>query len=103
MLRVVLILLVVAFYIYFVIDVARTPRGQTRTLPKFVWLLIVILLPIIGGVLWLLLGRVWPANGSPFGRKRGPVAPDDDPKFMRKLDDDVWSKKMRKRRGEATS
>lgn len=103
MLRVAVILVALALYIYFIIDVIRTPRGQTRTLPKFVWLLIVLLIPIIGGILWMFLGRVWPANGSPFGRKRGPVAPDDDPKFMRKLDDDAWSKKMRKRRGDATS
>lgn len=103
MLRVAVILVALALYIYFFIDVIRTPRGQTRTLPKFVWLLIVLLIPIIGGILWMFLGRVWPANGSPFGRKRGPVAPDDDPKFMRKLDDDAWSKKMRKRRGDATS
>jgi len=103
MLRVALILFAIALYIYFVIDVARTPGGQTRTLPKFVWLLIVVLLPLIGGAIWLALGRVWPANGSPFGRRRGPVAPDDDPKSLRKLDDDVWSKKMRRRRGDATN
>lgn len=53
------------------------------------------------GGLWLLLGRPWPESGG-FFRKRGPVAPDDDPRFLRKLDDDVWSKKMRKRRGETT-
>ncbi len=101
MLRVVLVLLAVALYIYFVIDVARTPKSQTRTLPKWLWLVLVLVLPLLGGGLWLLLGRPWPENGG-FFRKRGPVAPDDDPRFLRKLDDDVWSKKMRKRRGEAS-
>ena len=101
MLRVVLVLLAVALYIYFIIDVARTPKGQARTLPKWLWLVLVIVLPLVGGALWLLLGRVWPQGGG-FRRKRGPVAPDDDPRFLRKLDDDVWSKKMRRRRGEAS-
>lgn len=101
MLRVVLVLLAVALYIYFIIDVARTPKSQARTLPKWLWLVLVIVLPLLGGLLWLALGRQWPQSGG-FRRKRGPVAPDDDPRFLRKLDDDVWSKKMRRRRGEAS-
>ena len=99
MLRVVGILLVLAVYIYFIIDVLRTPRTRVRTLPKAVWFLVVVIIPIVGGVLWFFLGRVRPENGG-FFRKRGPVAPDDDPRFLRKLDEDVWSAKMRKRRGE---
>lgn len=98
MLRVAGVLFVIALYIYFVIDVARTPRGDTRTLPKFVWLIVVIVLPIVGGLFWLALGRVWPSPGSRFGRRRGPLAPDDDPTFLKKLDDDVWSQRMQKRR-----
>ena len=30
--------------------------------------------------------------------RRGPVAPDDDPAFLRKLADEEWSRKMRERR-----
>ena len=44
----------IAFYIYSIIDVLRSEKSHTRTLPKYVWLLIVIVLPIIGGVIWLL-------------------------------------------------
>jgi hypothetical protein len=102
-LRVAGVLFVIALYIYFIIDVLRTPRGETRTLPKFVWLLLVVLLPILGGLVWLALGRVWPSPGTRFGRKRGPLAPDDDPKFLKQLEDDVWSKKMKRRRGESTT
>ncbi len=91
------VLVAIAFYIYSIIDVLRSPKTQSRTLPKYVWLVIVIVLPILGGAMWLLLGRVWPAGGFT-GRKSGPDAPDDDPKFLRKLDDDVWVDKMRKRR-----
>ena len=51
MLRVAGALFAVALYIYFIIDVLRTPRGEARTLPKPVWLLLVILLPILGGLI----------------------------------------------------
>ena len=97
MIRVAGVLLALAFYIYSIIDVLRSPKSQTRTLPKYVWLLIVIVLPILGGAFWLLLGKVWPAGGTK-RNKSGPGAPDDDPEFLRKLDDDVWIDKMRKRR-----
>ncbi len=97
MIRVAGVLVAIAFYIYSIIDVLRSPKTQSRTLPKYVWLVIVIVLPILGGAMWLLLGRVWPAGGFT-GRRSGPGAPDDDPKFLRKLDDDVWVNKMRKRR-----
>ncbi len=100
MLRVLGVLVLVALYIYFVIDVLRTPSGETRTLPKFVWLLLVVLIPIVGGLLWLALGRVWPAPGSRFGRRRGPLAPDDDPTFLKQIGDDAWVKRMQRRRGE---
>ena len=104
MLRVAVAILAVAVYIYCIIDVLRTPRGETRSLPKWLWLVLVVLVPLIGSALWLVLGRVWRAPGSRFGRRRGPLAPDDDPTFLKQLDDDVWSKKMqRRRRGESSA
>ncbi len=57
MLRVAGVLLGLALYIWFIVDVARTPRTDVRTLPKFVWLILVLVLPLLGGVLWLIAGR----------------------------------------------
>ncbi len=99
MLRVAGVLLVLAFYIWFIVDVLRTPRTTVRNLPKLVWFLIVLLIPILGGVLWFITGR--PRSDRPrFGgrRRRGPVAPDDDPNFLRQLDQEAWKEKMRRRR-----
>ena len=93
-------ILAVAFYIYCIIDVLRTRSGETRALPRWVWLILVILVPLIGGLLWLLLGKVWNSPGSNRRRRRGPVAPDDAPAFLKKIGDDAWSQRMKQRRGK---
>ncbi|MEX1209285.1 MAG: PLD nuclease N-terminal domain-containing protein [Candidatus Nanopelagicales bacterium] len=97
MLRVAGVLLGLAMYIWFVIDVIRTPSSSMRTLPKFVWLLIVVLIPLIGGILWYLGGR---PRRERRGKRRGPTAPDDDPTFLRHIGDNAWSQKMKRRRDE---
>ena len=98
MLRVAGVLLGLAVYIWFIVDVLRTSGSSVRTLPKFVWLLIVVLIPLLGGLLWLIGGR---PLGQGRRRKRGPVAPDDDPAFLRQLGDDAWVERMKRHRGEA--
>ncbi|MFF1571498.1 PLDc N-terminal domain-containing protein [Leifsonia sp. NPDC058292] len=72
------------FYIYSVADCALFERSRVRGLPKPVWLLVIILFPVIGGVLWFLVGR---------GRRRSEgvrrtTAPDDDPEFLKRLGTD---------------
>lgn len=93
MIRVIGVLVAVGLYIYFIIDVGRTPRTEVRGLPKAVWLLVVIVLPLLGGALWLGLGRVWRTR-SRF------LAPDDDPRILRQISDQAWSERMKRRRGE---
>ena len=99
MLRVAGVLLALALYIWFIVDVVRTPRVDVRTLPKSVWLLLVVLIPLLGGLLWVIAGRPKPQRPR-FGRRRsrGPIAPDDDPSFLRQLDQQTWSERMRRRR-----
>ena len=52
------------------------------------WALGVVLLPVVGGVLWLAVGKA---------RRRGasarPVAPDDDPAFLSTLSSDELAKR----------
>lgn len=72
----------------------RAPRRLSRAW----WVLIIVLLPVAGAVLWFLTGRARPEGGQrgpgrPNGgagggprRPRGPIAPDDDPDFLRDLD-----------------
>ncbi len=86
--------------LYALIDCIQTPARSVRSLPKAVWLLVVILLPGFGGVAWLLLGRAQRAGsgGGLLSGRTAPTAPDDDPDFMRQLGDQTWSQKMKRKR-----
>jgi len=86
------ILIAVGLTIFTVIDIALIDRSRVKGMPKLLWILICIVLVVIGPVLWFLLGRerlidAREAGGSfgPRPRRRGPVAPDDDPEFLGKL------------------
>lgn len=50
-------IVLLAIWIYALVDVISTPDGATRNLPKMAWVLIVLLLPDLGAIAWLLLGR----------------------------------------------
>ncbi|MCC2335564.1 PLD nuclease N-terminal domain-containing protein [Cellulomonas wangsupingiae] len=85
MLRYLPLILAVALIIYCVFDVLGSDERARRGLPTTVWLLIV-LLPFVGGVVWLVVRRRAPHAGAPGARGGGPVAPDDDPEFLFRLD-----------------
>lgn len=73
-----------AFTVFSAVDIALIDRSRVRTLPKAVWIVLVIVLPIVGGVLWFAVGRIRQRDtGSQV--RRGPVAPDDDPAFLSRL------------------
>ena len=70
------LLLLIAFWVYSIVDCALLSPTRHRGVSKPVWILIVVLLPVLGGILWFIVGR---------GRQRtAPVstAPDDDLEFL---------------------
>jgi hypothetical protein len=92
-------------------------------LPKWAWVLIVVVFDVIGGIAWLVAGRpmghkaprnvAWPSTptaGFPeYERPPRVVAPDDDPDFLRhmKASNDEhekllqsWERDLRKREEE---
>ena len=85
--RVILLVLVFGVTIYALIDCARADESQVKNLPKWGWLLIIILLGpalfAIGPVSYLVAGRNKPKRGK--APKRRIIPPDDDPDFLRKL------------------
>jgi hypothetical protein len=72
--------------------------GEVRALPRFVWVIVILLFPLVGSIVYFAAGRpvrtsarpaVWrPGNGFPEGTRPKPaLAPDDDPEFLRRLDE----------------
>lgn len=94
MLRVLAVLVALAAYISFVVDVTRTSGAVVRSLPKAVWLIVVVLVPIVGGLLWAVFGR--PRGAGAWFSSRV-TAPDDDPAFLKALEDEAWRRRMRER------
>jgi hypothetical protein len=91
------LLLVVALWIFCLVDVIVSKEDECRNLPKLLWLLIVLMLPDVGSVLWLIAGRPrglqqsWRQRASrprttPRTSMAPPVAnPDDDEEFLRSI------------------
>lgn len=49
------------------IDIIMRDEWQVRHLPKVAWLLLVILVPLIGTVLWFVIGREYSSSSLPAG------------------------------------
>lgn len=91
-------LLVLAFWLYCILDVAMADQALVRNLPRLVWLVLVVVAAPVGGIAWLVAGRPTgvrarpgstdrrPARRAP-DAPRGPLGPDDDPDFLRRLDE----------------
>ena len=91
--------LIVGLTLYTLLDAVRTPAHEARTLPKWLWVLVTLLFPVVGPIMWLILGRpkeqlaAQPAAGAPrpgFGQRRNTPAPsvsspDDDEEYLRWL------------------
>ena len=83
--RVVLAVAVLAIFVYGLVDVIRTDGRLTRGISKPAWIIVMIVLPVLGAILWLLIGR--PRGNPPVRQSYShPTAPDDDPDFLRNLE-----------------
>jgi hypothetical protein len=105
----ILSLALLALWIYCILDVISTDDALVRNLPKLVWLLIVILIPDVGSVAWLLLGRPEHAGFRPgdttYRPSRRPMGPEDSPEFMSSVDDKSdqlrrWEEDLKRREDE---
>lgn len=80
----------VVLFVYGLIDCLRSEAKDVRSIPKPAWIAVIVLLNVIGVALWFLFGRPkYDTAPSQAGRTslpaRRPVAPDDDPDFLRNL------------------
>ena len=94
--RALLLFLVVVgiFTVFVTVCAASEHKDEVRTTPKWAWVLVCLLFPLIGGVLYLLVGR--PVAGS--RQQTRIVAPDDDPDFLRKLNEKIRLQKEQEQR-----
>jgi hypothetical protein len=62
-----------ALLVFCVIDAIQTPDVDVRNMPKWAWILLILVFPLVGGIAWLVAGRPtrtrasgWaPGSGSP--------------------------------------
>ncbi|MEV0385234.1 PLDc N-terminal domain-containing protein [Nonomuraea sp. NPDC050643] len=87
-------LVTLALWLYCLFDVITTPEALCRNLPKLGWLVVVVILPLLGSLLWLVAGRPQRVPGTatqpsafPEYDRPGRFAatnPDDDEEFLRR-------------------
>ena len=111
-----LLVLVLALTIYSLLDCARTPEeSMPARMPKLLWVALIAVITPIGPIAWIIVSRVkaaeerggaveptvWSSKeGTQFRRpeRPRPVAPDDDPEFLRSLERDIRRKRRREDR-----
>ncbi|HEX9713051.1 MAG TPA: PLD nuclease N-terminal domain-containing protein [Actinomycetota bacterium] len=110
-------------WIWALADAISTDEMLVRNLPKIVWLLIIIFVPLVGSLMWLILGRPSGVSMRPGGtatvtehRPRhlpappralpaAAVGPEDSPEFLNKLAEQQrrlrdWEEDLKRREEE---
>jgi hypothetical protein len=85
----------IGLLVFCLIDCLQSDEASVRNLSKGWWMVLIILLPVVGGIAWLVAGRpeqhhrrrdvAWPAtqtSGFPEHERPRGLAPDDDPEFL---------------------
>lgn len=80
---VILAILLIGLQFYALIDCARTPQENVRGLPKWAWILVVVIFGALASLAWLFLGK--PKSGGVRRSRHKIIPPDDDPEFLRGL------------------
>jgi hypothetical protein len=74
------------FTVFTTVFAASADPRSVRLLPKWLWVMLCIVVTPIGGIFYILVGRPigGPISGGQ-GKGKWPKAPDDDPDFLRNL------------------
>jgi hypothetical protein len=76
----------IVLMIYALIDCAQDDQADRTGLPKPLWMVLIILLPAVGAIAWITLSKIAKPKPRPTPRRPArPIAPDDDPDFLRRL------------------
>ena len=66
----------IVLMVFVLVDIITKDESQIRNLPKVLWVVIVIFLPIVGSIVWFIGGRSYPEqrdHGSFGDPRRAPV------------------------------
>jgi hypothetical protein len=119
--RVIIGLAAMALLVFCLIDAVQTKPEYVRNMPKWAWVLLILVLPIVGPLAWLVAGRPrhrpnavpWPSKTAGYPEyerpRQTPRAPDDDPEFLASLKRDnaahedllkKWEEDLKRREDE---
>lgn len=103
-------------WIFCLVDVITTDESSCRNLPKLLWLLLVLVVPLAGSICWLVAGRPQAATrASARDERQAPAfpeydrpgryaatSPEDDEEFLRRCREraEAQRKLAREKRGE---
>ncbi|RIQ35681.1 PLDc_N domain-containing protein [Jiangella rhizosphaerae] len=99
----------IALLVYALIDCLQTDSARFRSLNRVAWAAIIVLVPLVGPILWLAIGKLRDRPQRPAAPPRRPLAPDDDPEFLRHLREtdakhermlNQWEADLRRREAE---
>ena len=90
--------------------ISALSADRVRNLPRALWVLVILLVPLAGPLAYFFLGRpvAPPREGGPVRRTSPrPASPDDDPDFLRSMDTEQsrrdrellaqWERELKKR------
>ena len=88
---------VTLFTIFVTVFAASADKNSVRVLPKIAWIALCLFVPVVGGLLYLVIGRpVSDETSRPTSSQtKRTVAPDDDPQFLRDLERRLREQKLR--------
>ena len=113
MVRVFVFLAAVQLVLLILALISSLSADRVRSLPRALWIVLILLVPLLGPAAYFLFGRPVPPphEGGPVRRTPPrPSSPDDDPEFLRSMDTeqsrrdrellDRWERDLQDRDGE---
>jgi hypothetical protein len=88
MVRLFVVLAAVQLVLVILALISSLSAGRVRAMPRALWVLVILLVPLLGPAAYFLFGRPLPPprEGSPVRRSpTRPSSPDDDPDFLRSM------------------
>lgn len=90
------VLLELGLLVYCLIECLQSPPSQIRGMSKVGWVMLIVVVPFVGGIAWLVAGRPlkpapdpWQSRLTgfppPAGTATAPRGPEDDPEFLAEI------------------